>query len=116
MPYVPHTPEDIRRMLDVIGAPSVASLFDEISPAMRPKSFDLPEGKSEMDVLAHMEALAKENVCGQVSFLGAGFYDHHIPAAVEPCPCAASSTPPTRRTSPRPARARSRPSSSTRRP
>jgi len=83
MPYVPHTPEDIRRMLDVIGAPSVASLFDEISPAMRPKSFDLPEGKSEMDVLAHMEALAKKNVCGQVSFLGAGFYDHHIPAAVD---------------------------------
>jgi len=83
MPYVPHTPEDIRRMLEVIGAPSVESLFDEIGPAMRPKSFDLPEGKSEMDVLAHMEALAAKNVSGQVSFLGAGFYDHHIPAAVD---------------------------------
>jgi len=83
MPYVPHTPEDIRRMLDVIGAPSVASLFDEIGPDMRPKSFDLPGGKSEMDVLAHMEALADKNASGQVSFLGAGFYDHHIPAAVD---------------------------------
>jgi glycine dehydrogenase subunit 1 len=83
MPYVPHTPEDIRRMLDVIGAPSVASLFDEIGPEMRPKSFDLPAGKSEMDVLAHMEALAAKNASGQMSFLGAGFYDHHIPAAVD---------------------------------
>jgi len=83
MPYVPHTPEDIRRMLDVIGAPSVASLFDEIPAALRPKSFDLPAGKSEMDVLAHLEGLASKNVCNQVSFLGAGFYDHHIPAAVD---------------------------------
>jgi len=83
MPYVPHTPEDIRRMLEVIGAPDVASLFDEIPAALRPKSFALPAGKSEMDVLAHMETLANKNTCGQVSFLGAGFYDHHIPAAVD---------------------------------
>ncbi len=83
MPYVPHTPEDIRRMLEVIGAPSVEALFAEIGPEMRPKSFNLPEGKSEMDVLAHMEELARKNASGQVSFLGAGFYDHHIPAAVD---------------------------------
>ncbi|MDP2846725.1 MAG: aminomethyl-transferring glycine dehydrogenase subunit GcvPA [Humidesulfovibrio sp.] len=83
MPYVPHTPEDIRRMLGVIGAPSVASLFDEIPAELRPKSFDLPAGKSEMDVLAHLEALAKKNAVNHVSFLGAGFYDHHIPAAVD---------------------------------
>jgi glycine dehydrogenase subunit 1 len=36
-----------------------------------------------MDVLAHLEGLANKNVCNQVSFLGAGFYDHHIPAAVD---------------------------------
>lgn len=83
MPYVPHTPEDVRRMLDVIGAPSVASLFDEIPAELRPKSYDLPNGRSEMDVLAHLEALAAKNASGQVSFLGAGFYDHHIPAAVD---------------------------------
>jgi glycine dehydrogenase subunit 1 len=83
MPYVPHTPEDIRQMLDVIGVTSVADLFAEIPAELRPKSFALPEGKSEMEVLAHMEALAAKNVCGQVSFLGAGFYDHHIPAAVD---------------------------------
>jgi glycine dehydrogenase subunit 1 len=83
MPYVPHTPEDIRRMLGVIGAPSVEALFAEISPEMRPKSFDLPEGKSEMAVLAQLEDLARKNAVNHVSFLGAGFYDHHIPAAVD---------------------------------
>ena len=83
MPYVPHTPEDIRRMLGVIGAPSVESLFAEIGPAMRPKSFDLPDGKSEMAVLAQLEDLARKNAVNHVSFLGAGFYDHHIPAAVD---------------------------------
>ncbi|MBA4357127.1 MAG: glycine dehydrogenase, partial [Desulfovibrio sp.] len=80
MPYVPHTPEDIRRMLGVIGAPSVAALFNEIGPSMRPKSFDLPAGKSEMAVLAQLEDLARRNAVSQMSFLGAGFYDHHIPA------------------------------------
>lgn len=83
MPYVPHTPEDIRRMLGVIGAESVEALFAEIPAALRPKSFDVPEGKSEMDVLARMEALAAKNHNAQVSFLGAGFYDHHIPSAVD---------------------------------
>jgi len=83
MPYVPHTPEDIRRMLGVIGAPTVAALFAEITPDMRPKSFDLPDGKSEMAVLAQLEDLARKNAVNHVSFLGAGFYDHHIPAAVD---------------------------------
>jgi len=83
MPFVPHTPEEIREMLAVIGVASVEDLFAEIAPEMRPKSFDLPSGKSEMEVLAHLERLAGKNVSGQVSFLGAGFYDHHVPAAVD---------------------------------
>ena len=83
MPFVPHTPEEIRDMLAVIGAGSTEELFAEIPAAMRPKSFDLPAGRSEMEVLAHMERLAQKNATGQVSFLGAGFYDHHIPAAVD---------------------------------
>lgn len=83
MPFVPHTPEEIRDMLAVIGAGSTEELFAEIPAAMRPKSFDLPPGRSEMEVLAQMERLAQKNATGQVSFLGAGFYDHHIPAAVD---------------------------------
>ncbi|MEF2145817.1 MAG: aminomethyl-transferring glycine dehydrogenase subunit GcvPA [Desulfovibrionaceae bacterium] len=83
MPYVPHTPDEIREMLEVIGVENVGDLFAEITADMRPKSFDLPQGKSEMEVLGHMERLASKNAAPEMSFLGAGFYDHHIPAAVD---------------------------------
>lgn len=83
MPFVPHSPDEIREMLDVIGVESVGDLFAEITEDLRPKSFDLPAGKSEMDVLAHMERLSMKNMAPHSSFLGAGFYDHHIPAAVD---------------------------------
>ncbi|EPR44256.1 glycine dehydrogenase (decarboxylating) subunit 1 [Desulfovibrio sp. X2] len=83
MPYIPHTDEDVREMLSVIGASSVEDLFAEIVPALRPKSFDLPDGLSEQAVLARMEGLSAKNASGLKSFLGAGFYDHHIPSVVD---------------------------------
>jgi len=83
MPYVPHTEEEVREMLAAIGVASIEDLFAEISQDMRPKSFDIPEGLSEMEVLGRLEALAARNASDRVSFLGAGFYDHYIPAAVD---------------------------------
>ena len=83
MPYVPHSPEEVREMLDVIGVNSVDDLFAEIPADLRPKSFDLPKGKSEMAVLQKMEKLAARNTTDLTSFLGAGFYDHFIPTAVD---------------------------------
>ncbi len=83
MPYVPHTPGEIRDMLGVVGVDSVEDLFAEITPDMRPKSFDLPPGKSEGAVLEHLERLSRKNDRQPLSFLGAGFYDHHIPSAVD---------------------------------
>ncbi|MFP5240055.1 MAG: aminomethyl-transferring glycine dehydrogenase subunit GcvPA [Acidobacteriota bacterium] len=83
MPYVPHTPEDTRAMLGAIGAGSVEELFAEIPLALRPKSFDLPEGLSEMATRQRIEDLAARNSNGMVSFLGAGFYDHYVPSAVD---------------------------------
>ena len=83
MPYVPHTEDEVREMLAAIGVGSIEDLFAEISQDMRPKSFDIPEGLSEMEVLARFEALADRNATNRVSFLGAGFYDHYIPAAVD---------------------------------
>ncbi|WP_018125194.1 aminomethyl-transferring glycine dehydrogenase subunit GcvPA [Desulfovibrio oxyclinae] len=83
MPYVPHTPDEVREMLDVIGAGSIEELFAEIPEDLRPKSFDLPEGLSEMDVLMRLEAMAARNATDKASFLGAGFYDHYIPATVD---------------------------------
>ena len=83
MPYVPHTEDEVREMLATIGVDSVDDLFAEITEDMRPKSFDLPEGLSEMEVLSKLEAMAAKNATDRVSFLGAGFYDHYIPAAVD---------------------------------
>lgn len=83
MPFVPHTPEQVQEMLALIGVQSLEELFQDIPAHMRPKSFDLPSGKSELEVLRHIERLAGKNKVDLVSFLGAGFYDHHIPAAVD---------------------------------
>ncbi|MFW5499716.1 MULTISPECIES: aminomethyl-transferring glycine dehydrogenase subunit GcvPA [unclassified Maridesulfovibrio] len=83
MPYVPHSPEEIREMLDVIGVNSVDDLFAEIPAELRPKSFNLPKGKSEMAVLQQLGKMAAKNTTDLTSFLGAGFYDHFIPTAVD---------------------------------
>ncbi|WP_320172465.1 aminomethyl-transferring glycine dehydrogenase subunit GcvPA [Maridesulfovibrio sp.] len=83
MPYVPHSPEEIREMLDVIGVSSMEDLFAEIPAELRPRSFDLPKGLSEMAVLEKLEKMAARNTTDLASFLGAGFYDHFIPAAVD---------------------------------
>ncbi len=83
MPFIPHTPEDTREMLAAIGVSSVEELFVEIGPDLRPKSFNLPEGRSEMAVVRHMEHLAARNRNDLVGFIGAGVYDHHIPHAVD---------------------------------
>nr|GBO96085.1 glycine dehydrogenase [Nitratidesulfovibrio sp. HK-II] len=70
-------------MLSVIGVQSIEDLFVDIPAEMRPRSFELPQGLSEMQVLAKMEEMAARNRTDVVSFLGGGFYNHHIPAAVD---------------------------------
>jgi glycine dehydrogenase subunit 1 len=83
MPYIPHTAEEQRRMLDVIGAPELDALFAEIPETLRSSGLDLAEGLDEHQVLHHLENLARKNNIDLTSFLGAGFYDHAIPAAVD---------------------------------
>ena len=82
MPFIPHTEEDVRRMLEVIGVDQIDDLFDEIPADLRSQAMQyVPEGMSEMEVVALMHARARED--GQpLCFIGAGAYDHHIPAAV----------------------------------
>jgi glycine dehydrogenase subunit 1 len=62
---------------------SIDGLFRDISPALRPKSFDIPDGKSEFEVCRFIQKLAKKNATDLINFVGAGFYDHYIPAAVD---------------------------------
>ncbi len=83
MPFIPHTEEDVRAMLERIGAPDLQALFADIPPGLAPKSFDLPKGLSEPEVCARVEALAAANSAPKASFVGAGFYDHYIPKAVD---------------------------------
>ena len=83
MPYTPHTESQIKQMLNTIGVKKIDDLFKDISPDLRAQSFDIPEGKSEFEVLEHFKKLANKNATDLISFLGAGFYDHYIPAGVD---------------------------------
>ncbi len=83
MPYVPHTEKEQQGMLSAVGVSDIEDLFAAIPDDLAPAGFDLPPGMSEMEVRRTIEALAEKNAQGLVSFLGAGFYDHFIPAAVD---------------------------------
>ncbi len=86
MPYLFNTPEDIRRMLETIGAPDLSSLFGEIPKEIRRDlPLDLPPALSEMELADHLGRLAARNRSteSQVCFLGGGSYDHFIPAVVD---------------------------------
>ena len=78
--YIPHTEQDIRKMLDGIGVKNLEDLFDAIPKEHRlSKPLDLPEPFSELDLLRHLQGF---QVPMMGSFLGAGAYHHFIPAAV----------------------------------
>lgn len=83
MPYIPHTSDEIQSMLASIGIARMEDLFADIPDSMRPRSFDVPAGLGEMEVCSRLERVAAKNNINLVSFLGAGFYDHFIPAAVD---------------------------------
>src|SRR3954449_8812246 len=73
-------------MLEAIGLESVEELFRDIPEAVRFRGdLDVPSGLSETDVFDHLRALAAKNVSAddEVSFLGAGMYDHYVPGLVE---------------------------------
>jgi len=86
MPYVPHSSEDIRAMLAVIGKDSVEDLFAHLPDEVRlDRPLDLPDGLSEEEVRRRFGEMAAANH-GQgelVSFLGGGVYDSIVPAAVD---------------------------------
>ncbi len=82
MPFIPHTEEDIRTMLERIGANSIEDLFDEIPQELRaPALKGVPEGLGEMEIARMMQERASSDGMPS-SFIGAGAYEHHIPAAV----------------------------------
>ncbi len=82
MPFIPHTEEDIAEMLASIGADSIETLFDEIpSDLISGELTGVPPGLSEMEITRLM--MERANIDGSYqNFIGAGAYEHHIPAAV----------------------------------
>ena len=82
MPFIPHTEPDIAAMLASIGASGIDALFDEIPADLRSgKLTQVPEGMNEMQVTRLMSERAAQDR-PLLNFIGAGAYEHHIPAAV----------------------------------
>ena len=82
MPFIPHTDADVRAMLDAIGVPDIDALFEEIPAELRsPGLPGIPPAMTEMEIGRLMTELAARD--GRpLNFIGAGAYEHHIPAAV----------------------------------
>ena len=82
MPFIPHTEDDVRAMLAAIGVAQIDDLFDEIPASLRDTALSgVPPGLSEMEVTRLMHERAEQD--GRwLNFIGAGAYEHHIPAAV----------------------------------
>jgi glycine dehydrogenase subunit 1 len=84
--YTPSTEADRRAMLDVIGVGSIDELFADVPEAVRlGRPLDLPAGRSEQEVFDELSTLSARNrhADAEVSFLGAGMYDHYVPAVVD---------------------------------
>lgn len=80
--FLAHNEDTREQMLESINFSSVEDLFNNIPKEARTKSFNLPDALSEMQVQKQVKALAKKNNTDVISFLGAGVYNHFIPAAV----------------------------------
>lgn len=82
MPFIPHTEQDVQEMLETIGVSSIEDLFDEIPPQLRAGELtQVPDALNEMDMMRRMREKSAQDE-GALCFIGAGAYEHHIPAAV----------------------------------
>jgi glycine dehydrogenase subunit 1 len=84
--YTSVTDRDRREMLEAIGATSIDELFDDIPEGLRlGRALELADGVSESEVHDRLSKLAGRNANAEseVSFLGAGMYDHYVPAIVD---------------------------------
>ena len=84
MRYLPSAPSEDRALLDAIGVQRAEDLLVGIpAPCRLDRALEVPTGASELDALRRMEALAARNTRFSARFLGAGAYDHFVPAAID---------------------------------
>jgi glycine dehydrogenase subunit 1 len=83
--FTPHTDAERIEMLKVIGVKNIEDLFKDVPASHRYPNLNLPSAMSEMEITAQLQELAAANASTRdmVSFLGAGAYQHFIPAAVD---------------------------------
>ena len=83
--FIPHTDEDRSAMLAAIGIERMEEMFHDVPAKHRFPELDLPPAMTEMEIVAELQniAISNETVRDLVCFLGAGAYNHYIPAVVE---------------------------------
>jgi glycine dehydrogenase subunit 1 len=84
--YLSLTDADREEMLTAIGVASVEELFEQVPPGVRfDRQLDVPPALGEAELVRHVEELAARNVHtgAELSFLGAGIYDHYVPSVVD---------------------------------
>lgn len=83
--YIPHTDVDRAAMLQAVGISKLEDLFQDVPAEYRFPNLNLPPAQSEMEISSELQemSLANENVRDLICFLGAGAYNHYIPAAVD---------------------------------
>lgn len=84
IPYLPHTNEDRKEMLDFLGVKSIEDLLTHIPKELRNFELNLPKGKSEIEILEEYKKLSAKNLPlhEQISFCGGGVYHRYIPSVV----------------------------------
>ncbi|MBO4919839.1 MAG: aminomethyl-transferring glycine dehydrogenase subunit GcvPA [Erysipelotrichaceae bacterium] len=81
--YIPETLSEQEAMLKDIGYTSIDDLYSMVPEQVKLKDLNIPEGKSELEVLEQMKQIAEQNTVFRSIFRGAGVYAHHIPSIVK---------------------------------
>ena len=83
--FLPNSDLDREAMLKVVGVRTIEDLFLDVPQQLRFPSLDLPESQTEIEVTSTLNEIAMSNLSTRdaICFLGAGVYNHYIPAAVD---------------------------------
>ena len=83
--FIPHTDADRAAMLSTVGIGKLEDLFKDVPEKFRFPTLNLPPAQSEMEISSELQemSLANESVRDLTCFLGAGAYNHYVPAAVD---------------------------------
>jgi glycine dehydrogenase subunit 1 len=83
--FIPHTDADRATMLRTVGIEKLEDLFTDVPAKYRFPNLDLPPALTEMEISQEMQqiSMANETVRDLACFLGAGVYNHYVPAAVD---------------------------------